>query len=34
LYDTLAGSVTAGQARSLEAILEVPEGRRRAQLDL
>ena len=26
LYDTLAASVTAGQARSLEAILEVPEG--------
>ena len=34
LYDTLATSVTAGQARSLEAILEVPEGRRRSQLDL
>ena len=26
LYDTLAASVTAGQARSLEAILDVPEG--------
>jgi hypothetical protein len=34
LYDTLATSVTAAQARSLEAILEVPEGRRRSQLDL
>src|SRR5450755_2707984 len=34
LYDTVATSVTAGQARSLEAILEVPEGRRRSQLDL
>jgi TnpA family transposase len=34
LYDTLATSVTAGQARSLETILEVPEGRRRSQLDL
>ena len=27
LYGTLAASVTAGQARSLEAILDVPEGR-------
>ena len=34
LYGTLAASVTAGQARSLEAILDVPEGRRRSQLDL
>ena len=34
LYDTLAAAVTAEQARSLETILEVPEGRRRSQLDL
>ena len=34
LYDTLAAAVTTEQARSLEATPEVPEGRRRSQLDL
>ena len=34
LHETLAGSVTAGQARALETVLEVAPGRRRSQLDL
>ena len=30
LYDTLAGSVTAGQARALDSVLEVEAGWRRS----
>lgn len=33
LYDTLATSLMPNQIRSLEAVLAVPEGRRRSQLD-
>lgn len=34
LYAMLAGAVSAEQAVELERILQVPEGRRRSQLDL
>ncbi len=34
LFDTLAGAITAEQARALESVLAVPEGKRRSQLDL
>jgi hypothetical protein len=34
LYVMLAGAVSAAQAAQLERILQVPEGRRRSQLDL
>lgn len=34
LYTMLAGAISAAQAVQLERILQVPEGRRRSQLDL